>query len=161
MTTTPSVLFVCVKNGGRSQMAAGLMRHAAGTTVTVESAGTKPGTAVNALSARSLQELGIDITAETPKAITEQMVRDADVVITLGREATSSLSTAPASRAGTPTNPPSAASTASNACASCATTSPPASTPSGSSCATAATRNPRPPEGLLHGQVTADLGRRS
>ena len=84
MTTTPSVLFVCVKNGGKSQMAAGLMRHAASTTVTVESAGTKPGTAVNALSAQSLQELGIDITAETPKAITDQMIRDADLVITLG-----------------------------------------------------------------------------
>lgn len=84
---TPSVLFVCVKNGGKSQLAAGLMRHAAGTTITVESAGTKPGTAVNALSAQSLQELGIDITAETPKAVTEQMIRDADVVITLGRDA--------------------------------------------------------------------------
>ena len=87
MTTTPSVLFVCVKNGGKSQMAAGLMRHAAGTTITVDSAGTKPGTTVNALADQSLQELGVDITAETPKAITERMVRDADVVITLGREA--------------------------------------------------------------------------
>lgn len=87
MTTTPSVLFVCVKNGGTSQMAAGLMRHAAGTTVTVGSAGTEPGTAVNALSAQSLAELGIDISAETPKALTEQMIREADVVITLGRDA--------------------------------------------------------------------------
>ena len=87
MTTTPSVLFVCVKNGGKSQMAVGLMRHAAGTTITVDSAGTKPGTTVNALADQSLQELGVDITAETPKAITERMVRAADVVITLGREA--------------------------------------------------------------------------
>ena len=87
MTTIPSVLFVCVKNGGKSQMAAGLMRQAAGATISVDSAGTHPGTAVNALSAQSLQELGIDITAATPKAITEKMIRTADIVITLGREA--------------------------------------------------------------------------
>ncbi len=55
---TPSVLFVCVKNGGKSQMAAGLMRAAAGDTVTVTSAGTKPGTAVNALSAQSRRRSG-------------------------------------------------------------------------------------------------------
>ena len=84
---TPSVLFVCVKNGGKSQMAAGLMRAAAGDTVTVHSAGTTPGTAVNALSAESLLEVGIDITAETPKPIDPQLVRDVDIVITLGREA--------------------------------------------------------------------------
>jgi len=87
VTTTPSVLFVCVKNGGKSQMAAGLMRHAAGTAITIDSAGTQPGTTVNALSAQSLQELGIDITAETPKAITEDMIRTADIVVTLGRDA--------------------------------------------------------------------------
>ena len=85
--STPSVLFVCVKNGGKSQMAAGLMRAAAGDTVTVHSAGTKPGTAVNALSAESLLEVGIDITAETPKPVDPQLVRDVDVVVTLGREA--------------------------------------------------------------------------
>lgn len=87
MTSKPSVLFVCVKNGGKSQIAAGLMRHAAGDSVTVCSAGTKPGTTVNALSAQSLEELGIDIRAETPKAVTEGMIRNADVVVTLGREA--------------------------------------------------------------------------
>ncbi|MGW0043884.1 arsenate-mycothiol transferase ArsC [Rhodococcus sp. NPDC003348] len=85
--STPSVLFVCVKNGGKSQMAAGLMRAAAGDTVTVHSAGTTPGTAVNALSAESLLEVGVDITAETPKPVDPQLVRDVDVVITLGREA--------------------------------------------------------------------------
>ena len=85
--STPSVLFVCVKNGGKSQMAAGLMRTAAGDTVTVHSAGTKPGTAVNALSAESLLAVGIDITAETPKPVDPQLVRDVDVVVTLGREA--------------------------------------------------------------------------
>lgn len=83
----PSVLFVCVKNGGKSQMAAGLMRKAAGDAVEVHSAGTKPGAAVNALSAQSLREVGVDISAETPKAIDPQLVRAVDVVVTLGREA--------------------------------------------------------------------------
>ncbi|MEP6560827.1 MAG: low molecular weight phosphatase family protein [Nakamurella sp.] len=88
MTSKPSVLFVCVKNGGKSQMAAGLMKQATGDTVEIRSAGTQPGRAINQLSAASLLEVGVDITAETPQAITEEMVRDADVVITLGREAT-------------------------------------------------------------------------
>ena len=83
----PSVLFVCVKNGGKSQMAAGLMARRAGDAVVVESAGTRPGGAVNALSAESLAEVGVDISHNTPKPITEEMVRAADVVVTLGREA--------------------------------------------------------------------------
>jgi len=85
--TKPSVLFVCVKNGGKSQMAAGLMRSIAGDAVDVDSAGTKPGDAVNPLSAAALLEVGVDITGEVPKAITVEMVRHADVVITLGRDA--------------------------------------------------------------------------
>jgi arsenate-mycothiol transferase len=85
--TKPSVLFVCVKNGGKSQMAAGLMRSIAGESVDVDSAGTKPGDAVNPLSAAALLEVGVDITGEVPKAITVEMVRHADVVITLGRDA--------------------------------------------------------------------------
>ena len=87
MTRKPSVLFVCVQNGGKSQMAAGLMRHLAGDTVAVYSAGTRPGTAVNGLSAESLNEVGVDITGETPKLIDPQLVQDVDIVITLGREA--------------------------------------------------------------------------
>ncbi|AMY20425.1 MULTISPECIES: arsenate-mycothiol transferase ArsC [Nocardiaceae] len=87
MTATPSVLFVCVKNGGKSQMAAGLMRAAAGDTVDVHSAGTSPGTAVNALSAEVLLEVGVDITAESPTPIDAQLLRDVDLVVTLGREA--------------------------------------------------------------------------
>jgi arsenate-mycothiol transferase len=83
----PSVLFVCVKNAGKSQMAAGLMRQIAGDTVNVYSAGTKPGTAVNAISAQTLGEIGVDITDETPKLVDPQLVRDVDVVVTLGREA--------------------------------------------------------------------------
>ncbi len=88
MRYKPSVLFVCGKNGGKSQMAAGLMREAAGDTVDVDSAGTSPGVAVNALSAESMKEVGADITGETPKAITEDMMRRTDLVVTLGRETT-------------------------------------------------------------------------
>jgi arsenate-mycothiol transferase len=85
--TTPSVLFVCVKNGGKSQMAAGLMRQIAGDTVTVDSAGTKPGAAINGLSAESLVEVGVDITDQTPKQLTDDLIASADRVIVLGREA--------------------------------------------------------------------------
>ena len=89
MTTssTPSVLFVCVKNGGKSQMAAGLMRQLAGDTVDVHSAGTKPGAAVNDLSAQALLEVGVDITGEQPTPVDYELARDVDLVVTLGREA--------------------------------------------------------------------------
>ncbi|MDZ7913748.1 MAG: low molecular weight phosphatase family protein [Rhodococcus sp. (in: high G+C Gram-positive bacteria)] len=83
----PSVLFVCVKNGGKSQMAAGLMRKAAGDQVDVYSAGTKPGSAVNALSAETLLEVGVDISGQAPTLIDPQLVRDIDLVVTLGSEA--------------------------------------------------------------------------
>ena len=69
--TKPSVLFVCVKNGGKSQMAAGLLRKIAGDTVSVDSAGTKPGSAINGLSAEVLLEAGVDITDQSPKQLTE------------------------------------------------------------------------------------------
>lgn len=83
----PAVLFVCVQNAGKSQMAAGLMRKVAGTTVDVYSAGTKPGTSVNALSAECLLEVGVDITGEHPKPIDPQLVEAVDIVVTLGNEA--------------------------------------------------------------------------
>ncbi|MDO2936100.1 low molecular weight phosphatase family protein [Paeniglutamicibacter sulfureus] len=83
----PAVLFVCVKNGGKSQMAAGLMKHEAGNDVDVSSAGTKPGAAINGLSAEVLQDLGIDISAERPKALTEENMRAAGLVVVLGAEA--------------------------------------------------------------------------
>ena len=83
----PSVLFVCVKNGGKSQMAAGLMRKIAGDAVQVHSAGTRPDIAVNDLSAQALAEVGVDITGNTPTLIDPQLVRNVDVVVTLGREA--------------------------------------------------------------------------
>jgi arsenate-mycothiol transferase len=87
MNQQPSVLFVCVKNAGKSQMAAGLMRKIAGDTIDVSSAGTKPGDAINDLSAQALNEVGVDITQEKPKLIDRQLVHDVDVVVTLGREA--------------------------------------------------------------------------
>ena len=85
--TRPSVLFVCVKNAGKSQMAAGLMRSLAGDLVDVHSAGTRPGSEINALSATALAEIGVDITMEAPKGLDVQLVRDVDIVVTLGREA--------------------------------------------------------------------------
>ncbi|WP_342590770.1 low molecular weight phosphatase family protein [Paeniglutamicibacter terrestris] len=84
---SPSVLFVCVKNGGKSQMAAGLMKLEAGQDITVTSAGTKPGNAVNALSAEVLADLGVDISAEVPKLLTEENMRAAGLVVVLGSEA--------------------------------------------------------------------------
>ncbi len=83
----PSVLFVCVKNGGKSQMAAGLMRKAAGDTVAIDSAGTKPGDQINQLSAQVLLEVGVDITDQTPKQLTDHLIRAADRVVVLGRDA--------------------------------------------------------------------------
>ncbi|WP_380161929.1 low molecular weight phosphatase family protein [Kineococcus sp. R86509] len=88
--STPHVLFVCVKNGGKSQMAAGLMRQAVrddGTDIAVSSAGTKAGTALNAQSVQSLAEVGVDISDQVPQQLTEDMVRDADLVVVLGSEA--------------------------------------------------------------------------
>ncbi|WP_026554685.1 arsenate-mycothiol transferase ArsC [Arthrobacter sp. 35W] len=87
MTTTPGVLFVCVKNGGKSQMAGGLMRHRAGDAVTVHTAGTQPGKDLNAQSVESLAELGIDISTEHTKPITAALLADVSLIITLGKEA--------------------------------------------------------------------------
>ncbi len=88
MTGRPSVLFVCVKNSGKSQMAAALLRHVAGDTLVVHSAGTHPGGGLNHLSVQVLSEVGIDMTGEHPKALTFEAVHGADLVVTLGREAT-------------------------------------------------------------------------
>lgn len=86
-TKTPSVLFVCSKNGGKSQLAAGLMNQLAGGDVTVYSAGTKPGKSLNPQAVESLSELGIDITGEHPKPVTDEVLDAVDVVIVLGNEA--------------------------------------------------------------------------
>jgi arsenate-mycothiol transferase len=84
---TPAVLFVCSKNGGKSQLAAGLMNQLAGGAVTVYSAGTKPGISLNPQAVESLTELGIDITGEHPKPVTEDVLAAVDTVIVLGNEA--------------------------------------------------------------------------
>ncbi|MEG9250141.1 low molecular weight phosphatase family protein [Arthrobacter sp. Soc17.1.1.1] len=83
----PSVLFVCVKNGGKSQMAAGLMDKVAGDSVTTASAGSKPGSSVNALSAEVLAEVGVDISQNVPRQITREDQEKADLVVILGAEA--------------------------------------------------------------------------
>ncbi|TQM09904.1 low molecular weight phosphatase family protein [Pseudonocardia kunmingensis] len=84
---TPQVLFVCVRNGGKSQMAAGLMRKAAAGRVVAHSAGTNPGASINAMSAEVLAEVGADMSGETPKPIDQDLLRSVDLVVTLGREA--------------------------------------------------------------------------
>ncbi|WP_427006959.1 low molecular weight phosphatase family protein [Pseudarthrobacter sp. H2] len=83
----PAVLFVCSKNGGKSQLAAGLMKQLAGGAVTVYSAGTKPGKSLNPQAVESLTELGIEITGEHPKPVTEEVLDAVDAVIVLGNEA--------------------------------------------------------------------------
>ena len=81
---TPSVLFVCVHNAGRSQMAAGLLQHLAGDRIEVRSAGTQPAGQINPAAVAAMAEIGIDITAATPKVLTGEAVESSDVVITMG-----------------------------------------------------------------------------
>jgi arsenate reductase (thioredoxin) len=80
----PEVLFVCVHNAGRSQMAAGLLRQLAGDAVTVRSAGSEPAEHLNPRVVEAMKEIGVDISAELPKPMTGNMVKAADVVITMG-----------------------------------------------------------------------------
>jgi arsenate reductase (thioredoxin) len=84
MSAKPSVLFVCVHNAGRSQMAQGWLRHLAGDRVEVRSAGSAPGAAVNPVAVAAMAEVGIDISAEQPKILTVDAVQESDVVITMG-----------------------------------------------------------------------------
>ncbi|WP_337005950.1 MULTISPECIES: arsenate reductase ArsC [unclassified Microbacterium] len=81
---TPSVLFVCVHNAGRSQMAAGFLRDIAGDRIEVRSAGSMPADRINPIAVEVMAELGIDITAEAPKVLTADAVQASDVVITMG-----------------------------------------------------------------------------
>jgi arsenate reductase len=81
---TPSVLFVCVHNAGRSQMAAGWLAHLAGDRVEVRSAGSEPADRINPVAVRAMAEEGIDITAEQPKILTTEAVQASDVVVTMG-----------------------------------------------------------------------------
>ncbi len=83
-TDRPSVLFVCVHNAGRSQMAAAYLARLSGGAVEVRSAGSAPGERVNPVAAAAMLEEGIDISAEHPKVLTPDAVRDSDVVVTMG-----------------------------------------------------------------------------
>lgn len=80
----PSVLFVCVHNAGRSQMAAGYLRHYAGNRIEVRSAGSVPAEHINPIAVEAMSEDGIDISAEQPKVLTDEAVQDSDAVITMG-----------------------------------------------------------------------------
>ena len=82
--TRPSVLYVCVHNAGRSQMAAAYTHHLSGGAVEVRSAGSAPADQVNPSAVAAMAEEGIDLTAETPKVLTTDAVRASDVVITMG-----------------------------------------------------------------------------
>lgn len=80
----PSVLFVCVHNAGRSQMAAGFLRELAGNRVETRSAGSIPAEQINPVAVEAMLEVGINITAEHPKMLTTEVVQESDVVITMG-----------------------------------------------------------------------------
>lgn len=80
----PVVLFVCVHNAGRSQMAAGFLRQLAGGRITVMSAGSQPAASINPVAVEAMAEVGIDIAAEQPKVLAAESVEEADVVITMG-----------------------------------------------------------------------------
>ena len=84
MSDTPSVLFVCVHNAGRSQMAAGWLRHLAGEAVEVRSAGSLPADQVNPAAVEAMAEVGVDIAGQQPKVLTTEAVEASDVVITMG-----------------------------------------------------------------------------
>jgi protein-tyrosine-phosphatase len=84
MTDKPSVLFVCVHNAGRSQMAAAYLANLSGGAVEVRSAGSAPADQVNPAAVEAMAEEGIDIAAEVPKVLTTDAVRESDVVITMG-----------------------------------------------------------------------------
>jgi arsenate reductase (thioredoxin) len=84
VTEKPSVLFVCVHNAGRSQMAAGWLRHLAGDAVEVRSAGSVPGDQVNPAAVAAMAEVGVDISDQRPRVLTTDAVEASDVVITMG-----------------------------------------------------------------------------
>ncbi|ROO87522.1 protein-tyrosine-phosphatase [Actinocorallia herbida] len=84
MSGKPSVLFVCVHNAGRSQMAAAFLTHLAGDTVEVRSAGSAPADTVNPSVVEAMAEVGIDISHETPKVLTVDAVQASDVCVTMG-----------------------------------------------------------------------------
>jgi len=84
VTERPEILFACVHNAGRSQMAAALATLRSGGAVAVRSAGSDPADRVDPAVVQAMAELGVDLRAETPKALTDEAVREADVVVTMG-----------------------------------------------------------------------------
>jgi len=84
VTDRPTVLFVCVHNAGRSQMAAGYLKHLAGDRIEVLSAGSAPADQVNPAAVAAMAEEGIDIAGEQPKVLTAEAVQESDVVVTMG-----------------------------------------------------------------------------
>ena len=87
MSEQPAVLFICVRNSGKSQMSAGLLAAQCGDRVRIDSAGTEPGTALNSQSVEALAEIGVDISAGTPRPLTPELLAGAEHVIVLGSEA--------------------------------------------------------------------------
>lgn len=84
VTGNPTVLFVCVHNAGRSQMAAGFLQHLAGDHIQVLSAGSEPAEHINEVAVACMAEVGVDITTSQPKVLTAEAVKESDVVITMG-----------------------------------------------------------------------------
>ena len=84
MTTRPEILFLCVHNAGRSQMAAAFARQLGAERVVVHSAGSAPGETLNPAVVTAMKEVGLDISAESPRKLTDQMARGADVIVTMG-----------------------------------------------------------------------------
>jgi arsenate reductase len=84
VTAKPTVLFVCVHNAGRSQMAAGWLRHLAADTIDIRSAGSEPADQINLVAVEAMREVGIDITDQTPKQLDWDTAQSSDVIITMG-----------------------------------------------------------------------------
>ncbi|TMR11125.1 arsenate reductase ArsC [Nonomuraea turkmeniaca] len=84
MNDKPSVLFVCVHNAGRSQMAAGWLAHLSGDRIEVRSAGSAPADQINPVAVEAMREVGVDLTGQQPKILTVDAVEASDVVITMG-----------------------------------------------------------------------------
>ena len=82
--TNKAILFLCVHNAGRSQMAAGFAREISGDAITIYSAGTQPGEHLNPAVVEAMTEVGIDITSQTPTKLTEEMAKNSDVIVTMG-----------------------------------------------------------------------------
>ena len=87
MSAKPAVLFICVKNSGKSQMAAALLRHEVGDRVEIHSAGTRPGRSLNRQSMEALQEIGVSTGAEYPKPVDQELLARVDLLVLVGTEA--------------------------------------------------------------------------